>query len=61
MVFSGDWNGGERVFSIRPRQTLSLDGMSRWSGNEWQPMREDGGLSSVDDYALTDGKDTALA
>jgi hypothetical protein len=56
MVFSGDWNGGERVFSIRPRQALSLDGMSRWNGSGWQPMREDGGLSRVDDYSLTDDR-----
>jgi hypothetical protein len=56
MVFSGDWNGGERVFSIRPRQTLSLVGMLRWSGGVWQPMRPDGSLSSVDDYSLTDGR-----
>jgi hypothetical protein len=56
MVFSGDWNGGERVFSVRPRQTLSLEGMSRWNGSGWQPMREDGSLGSVDDYSLTDGR-----
>jgi uncharacterized membrane protein YgcG len=52
IVFNGDWNGGERVFSVRPRQTLSVGGMARWTGGGWQPMREDGGLGSVDDYAL---------
>ena len=26
MVFTGDWNGGERVFNIRPRQRLDFDG-----------------------------------
>jgi len=55
MVFTGDWNGGERAFSIRPRQALSFDGMARWTGSEWQPMREDSGLTSVDDYALFGG------
>lgn len=29
IVFSGDWNGGERKFNVRPRQTLSLTGVSR--------------------------------
>src|SRR5262245_31191042 len=24
MVFTGDWNGGERVFDVRPGQELSL-------------------------------------
>ena len=56
IVFSGDWNGGERRFDIRPRQTLSLDGMSRWTGSEWQPMREDASLGRVDDYWLAGDK-----
>ncbi len=29
MVFTGDWNGGERIFNIRPGQKLSFDGISR--------------------------------
>ena len=29
MVFTGDWNGGERVFNVRPRQSWSS---SAWSG-----------------------------
>src|SRR5262245_19494108 len=29
MVFTGDWNGGERLFNIRPRQTLDLVGVNR--------------------------------
>lgn len=56
MVFTGDWNGGERTFDIRPRQTLSFDGMSRWSGVAWQVMTRDADLDGVDDYAFTDGK-----
>ena len=54
MVFSGEWNGGERVFNIRPRQGLSFEGMDRGVGSNWQPMTEDGRLDSVDDYAFTD-------
>src|SRR5262245_16636369 len=54
MVFTGDWNGGERTFNIRPRQTLSFEGMSRGSGSGWQPMTENAGLGHVDDYFLTD-------
>jgi len=56
IVFSGDWNGGERRFDMRPRQRLSLDGMSRWTGSRWQPMREDASLGSVDDYWLAGDK-----
>ncbi len=52
MVFSGDWNGGERTFNIRPRQRLTFDGMSRMVGTSWQPMT-DGGLSLVDNYSFT--------
>ena len=29
IVFTGDWNGGERTFNIRPRQTLSFEGMNQ--------------------------------
>src|SRR5688572_26719479 len=54
MVFTGDWNGGERTFDIRPRQQLTFAGMSRidsQSGAEI-PMSQ-GSLDTVDqwDYA----------
>lgn len=29
IVFDGDWNGGERIFNIRPRQTLQVGTVSR--------------------------------
>jgi uncharacterized membrane protein YgcG len=57
MVFTGDWNGGERKFSIRPRQALFLDGMSRvdaQSGEEI-PLSQ-GSLDEVDHYGWT-GRD----
>src|SRR4030095_15607173 len=29
MVFTGEWNGGERVFNVRPRQKLEFLGLQR--------------------------------
>src|SRR4051812_50138401 len=29
MVFSGDWNGGERTFNLRPSQKLEFIGFGR--------------------------------
>jgi uncharacterized membrane protein YgcG len=55
MVFTGDWNGGERTFNIRPRQELTFHGMSRIdpiSGVE-TPMVE-GSLGRVDRWDWTD-------
>ena len=49
MVFTGDWNGGERTFNLRPRQQLTFGGMSRTdaqSGVEI-PMSQ-GSLDEVD-------------
>lgn len=54
MVLTGDWNGGERRFNIRPRQRLSFDGMSRGGPAGWQALVEDSSLDDVDDYAFTD-------
>ena len=56
MVFTGDWNGGERTFNIRPRQHLTLTGIYRDNAGRWQPLTEDANLNNVDDYAWTDGK-----
>ncbi|MBK5259488.1 MAG: DUF2207 domain-containing protein [Thermoanaerobaculia bacterium] len=53
MVFTGDWNGGERTFDIRPRQQLQFERMSRIdsaTGVE-TPMKE-GSLDEVDHYAF---------
>ena len=58
MVFSGDWNGGERRFNIRPRQTLQLISLDRAEGDGWKPLVRDSSLDDVDDYAFTD--DTTL-
>src|SRR5215471_21207398 len=29
MVFTGEWNGGERVFNVRPRQKFEFVGLER--------------------------------
>jgi len=51
MVFTGDWNGGERTFNIRPRQKLSLVRISRHTEGGWQELSLNRALSHVDDYA----------
>jgi len=45
MVFTGDWNGGERRFNIRPRQGLSLTGVSRDVGGSWRELTQDASMS----------------
>jgi hypothetical protein len=54
MVFTGDWNGGERKFRIHPRHTLSFIGIYREESGRWQPLTEDSSLDDVDDFAWTD-------
>jgi hypothetical protein len=50
MVFTGDWNGGERTFDIRPRQQLQLAGVYREGPGGWVGLTEDSSLDDVDDY-----------
>jgi hypothetical protein len=33
MIFTGDWNGGERVFNVRPRQNLEFISLERIEEN----------------------------
>jgi hypothetical protein len=54
MVFTGDWNGGERIFNIRPRQSLRFHGILREEGGVWRQLTHDVSLDGVDDYAMTD-------
>ena len=56
MVFTGDWNGGERTFDIRPRQKLILRGIYRYNGIGWLPLTQRASLDNVDEYAWTDSK-----
>jgi hypothetical protein len=53
MVFSGEWNGGERRFNVRPRQTLSFVGVARRVGGAWRPLTEDARLDQVDEFSWT--------
>ena len=51
MLFTGDWNGGERTFRISPRQSIDFEGMGRIdpaTGDEI-PL-EEGGLAFVDRF-----------
>ena len=54
MNFTGDWNGGERVFNIRPRQRLEFIDIARQAEGGWYVLHEDRDLDSLDDYAFTD-------
>jgi hypothetical protein len=54
IVFTGDWNGGERRFTVHPRQTLSFAGMSRIDSDGKHDLREDARIDDVDEYAWTD-------
>jgi uncharacterized membrane protein YgcG len=54
IVFTGDWNGGERKFRIRPGQKLRFLGISRQDENGQMRSLAQGSLSDVDRYAFTD-------
>ena len=53
IVFTGDWNGGERRFDLRPRQRFQFAGMSRLDSAGQHVMRE-GNLAIVDGFDFTD-------
>jgi len=56
MVFTGAWNGGERIFDVRPGQRLELDGVWRRDGadGDWRRL-ERGSLDRVDHWDWSDG------
>jgi uncharacterized membrane protein YgcG len=58
MIFTGDWNGGERVFNLRPRQKLEFLGMDRLDATGTpQALRETSGVpNNVDEFVLTDAR-----
>jgi uncharacterized membrane protein YgcG len=56
MVFTGDWNGGERVFILRPYHQLSgvsVSVLDPATGQE-QPLTEDSSLDDVNEFSLSD-------
>lgn len=56
MVFTGDWNGGERIFRIMPGQSLALEGLSRIGPDGQKHPLSAGDLSAVDQYAWKDAR-----
>jgi len=56
MVFTGAWNGGERVFRVEPWQRLRLERVSRLdAGGAARPLAE-GSLDAVDRFAWADAR-----
>src|SRR5215467_10162556 len=53
MVFTGDWNGGERVFNVRPRQKLEFISLERIeeSTGRAEPLRQTVRPNAVDEYS----------
>jgi len=56
MVFTGDWNGGERKFNIRRQQQLTFTRISRLSAAGPRDLHKDRSLLNIDDYAWTDAR-----
>ncbi len=56
MVFTGDWNGGQRGFRLESDQRLELQGIERedLETHSRVPLAESRDLSRIDDYAWTD-------
>ncbi|HEY7817287.1 MAG TPA: hypothetical protein VIG29_03635, partial [Vicinamibacteria bacterium] len=56
MVFTGDWNGGERRFRLEGDHRLELNAIEREDLDRRSriPLRENDDLSRVGDYAWTD-------
>ena len=57
MVFTGDWNGGQRAFRVNPGQSLKLEGIWRVDPEtgERKPLSK-GDLSEVDRYGWKDSR-----
>jgi uncharacterized membrane protein YgcG len=58
MVFNGDWNGGERVFNVRPRQKLEFLSLERVDvkNGSLKQLRESAVPSNVDEFTWTDSR-----
>src|SRR5215475_4223554 len=56
MIFTGDWNGGERVFNVRARQKLEFLGVQRIDAKtgSLQALQETAVPSNVDEFTWTD-------
>jgi hypothetical protein len=56
MEFTGDWNGGERTFDVRPWQSLSFEEIRRQSSGAWRHLTADSDIDDVDEYGWTDDR-----
>jgi uncharacterized membrane protein YgcG len=56
IVFTGDWNGGERRFHVRPRQRLVFEGMRRIDSLGQAHVMRESDLSAVDEYDFVDAR-----
>ena len=58
MVFTGDWNGGERLFNIRPRQKLDFVGIERIdSSGVAHPLQQTNIVpNNMDEFVMSDSK-----
>jgi hypothetical protein len=55
MVFSGPWNGGERIFNLRPGQQVTVERLLRLDPGAGAPREVlPGSLDQVDRRALVD-------
>ncbi len=54
MVFTGDWNGGERRFRVAPGQVLTLESITRIAPDGSRHPLTQGGLSAVDEWSFTE-------
>jgi uncharacterized membrane protein YgcG len=54
IVFTGDWNGGERKFRLFPGQKLAFEGIARIGPDGARLPLAQGDLSAVDQYGWTD-------
>ncbi len=52
IVFDGEWNGGERSFNFRPRQSLAFESITRVENSVERKLIK-GDLSKVDQYKFT--------
>jgi hypothetical protein len=56
IVFTGDWNGGERRFDVRPRKRFQFLGMHRVDSLGGAHRMTEGDLAVVDGYDFTDSR-----
>ena len=56
MVFTGDWNGGERTFNVRAGQRLNLNRIARIDADGSARTLQRGDLDAVDEFDWTSSK-----